>query len=138
MVLNRPNAIHATPESKFAVGCIGGVALIRLACYRDLGQHLTYQLCKQKDHKLIATGPYSLVRHPRYAACIAHFFAAVYVTWLLVPREWLLEVHQWKVSGSDVDGLYVVHDGLVPVTLRSQGQDAARRVFHGMGAMGWP
>lgn len=46
---------------------------LRKACYDILGRFFTYQLGILKDHKLITTGPYSVVRHPAYTA----FFIAV-------------------------------------------------------------
>lgn len=46
------------------VAAIGGLG--RLWCFRALGRHFTHQLAVRKDHKLITTGPYALVRHPGY------------------------------------------------------------------------
>nr|CAG8491604.1 5532_t:CDS:2 [Entrophospora candida] len=41
-------------------------ALLRLWCYRSLDEFFTFDLNVQKDHKLITTGPYSLLIHPSY------------------------------------------------------------------------
>jgi len=43
------------------VGSLG-----RLWCFRTLGRHFTYELSLRKDHKLVTTGPYAIVRHPSY------------------------------------------------------------------------
>ncbi|OBZ75810.1 putative protein-S-isoprenylcysteine O-methyltransferase [Grifola frondosa] len=44
--------------------CAGG--FIRVACHRALGRFFTWDLSVQKDHTLITSGPYSVVRHPGY------------------------------------------------------------------------
>jgi len=44
---------------------IGGTA-IRIACYREMGAFFTFDITFQKDHKLVTTGPYAVVRHPSY------------------------------------------------------------------------
>ena len=40
-------------------------SLIRLASYRALGNLFTFELSIRKDHKLITSGPYSMVRYPK-------------------------------------------------------------------------
>lgn len=40
--------------------------LIRIACYRHLGRQFTFHLSIRKGHKLVTSGPYSVVRHPGY------------------------------------------------------------------------
>lgn len=44
--------------------------VVRLACYRELGRHFTFQLAILPDHQLIKSGPYSIVRHPSYTASL--------------------------------------------------------------------
>ena len=46
------------------IAAIGGLG--RLWCFRALGRHFTHHLAIRKDHKLVTTGPYALVRHPGY------------------------------------------------------------------------
>jgi protein-S-isoprenylcysteine O-methyltransferase Ste14 len=41
-------------------------ALLRRHCYRILGRRFTFELGIRKDHKLVTTGPYAIVRHPSY------------------------------------------------------------------------
>ena len=41
-------------------------SLIRLSCYRNLGNLFTWDLAIKKEHKLVTSGPYSVVRHPSY------------------------------------------------------------------------
>ncbi|KAN0079846.1 hypothetical protein V8E55_009412 [Tylopilus felleus] len=46
------------------IAAIGGLG--RLWCFRALGRHFTHHLAVRKDHALVTTGPYALVRHPGY------------------------------------------------------------------------
>ena len=58
------------------LGCLLGAAggALRVACHRALGQFFTWQVAVRKDHKLVTSGPYAIVRHPGYAAgaALAH------------------------------------------------------------------
>ncbi|THU81125.1 hypothetical protein K435DRAFT_823485 [Dendrothele bispora CBS 962.96] len=53
------------PTFYFGLLCIVIAASIRYDCYRVLGKHFTYEVTMLKDHHLVTTGPYSIVRHPR-------------------------------------------------------------------------
>ncbi|GES79499.1 ICMT-domain-containing protein [Rhizophagus clarus] len=44
---------------------IGG-ALLRLWCFKCLNEYFTFNITIKKNHKLITTGPYSLLVHPSY------------------------------------------------------------------------
>lgn len=54
-----------------AVVVMGG--LLRLWCFRTLGRFFTFELSVRKGHQLVKTGPYSIVRHPAYAASLLQF-----------------------------------------------------------------
>src|SRR6266498_388354 len=45
-------------------GCTVGGALLRLWCYDSLKEFFTFNVIIKEDHKLIDTGPYSLIIHP--------------------------------------------------------------------------
>src|ERR1700761_1780631 len=47
---------------------LGG--LFRLWAQNSLGRFFTFEVTIKPDHKLITTGPYSLVRHPSYLGFI--------------------------------------------------------------------
>lgn len=46
------------------IAAIGGLG--RLWCFRAMGRNFTHQLAVRKDHTLVTTGPYAIVRHPGY------------------------------------------------------------------------
>jgi protein-S-isoprenylcysteine O-methyltransferase Ste14 len=47
--------------------------LLRGLCYRTLGSLFRWELCIQRSHKLITSGPYSIVRHPSYTGALLVF-----------------------------------------------------------------
>ncbi|KIJ61730.1 hypothetical protein HYDPIDRAFT_115543 [Hydnomerulius pinastri MD-312] len=57
-----------TVNRVFVAGSVLAIAgsLGRLWCFRALGRHFTHQLTLRKDHQLVTTGPYDIVRHPSY------------------------------------------------------------------------
>ena len=73
----------------------GGI--IRLACYRTLGNLFTFELSIRKNHRLITSGPYAVVRHPSYAGLI--MFILGYSLCHLSGGSWLREC-----SGLSLDG----------------------------------
>ena len=66
--------IRLTPATAIALPLAIIGAIIRKWCYRELGKHFTYELTIRKDHNLVTTGPYSVVRHPSYTAVIINVF----------------------------------------------------------------
>ncbi|KAL7284846.1 hypothetical protein ACG7TL_002159 [Trametes sanguinea] len=64
-------------------------AILRKRCHRTLGRHFTFQLTILKEHKLVTSGPYAIVRHPSYTGII---IATVGVFMMgLSPGSWLVE-----------------------------------------------
>ncbi|KAI0660317.1 ICMT-domain-containing protein [Cubamyces menziesii] len=63
-------SLRLTPLS--VTGCILGVAggLIRIWCHRALGEFFTWEVSVQREHKLITSGPYAIVRHPSYTGAV--------------------------------------------------------------------
>jgi protein-S-isoprenylcysteine O-methyltransferase Ste14 len=65
-----PPDLRLTPL--FLVGmaliCVG--SLIRVSCYRTLKKFFTFEASIMKDHKLVTSGLYSIIRHPSYAGLL--------------------------------------------------------------------
>ena len=47
-----------------SMATLGG--LIRHRCYQVLGRMFTFEMSIRRDHMLITSGPYGVVRHPGY------------------------------------------------------------------------
>ncbi|KAL4061998.1 hypothetical protein V8B97DRAFT_1919485 [Scleroderma yunnanense] len=77
--LSRANSQTGTLSPSFSAGaCLVIVgSLIRRHCYRILGHFFTFELSIRKDHKLITSGPYSIVRHPSYLGAICMLVGSV-------------------------------------------------------------
>ncbi|KIJ64359.1 hypothetical protein HYDPIDRAFT_175689 [Hydnomerulius pinastri MD-312] len=74
----------------FLAGSLSSISgsLIRIYCYRTLGRMFTFELSIRKEHKLITSGMYSVVRHPSYTGGIG-----VILGFLLChfnPNSWLV------------------------------------------------
>ncbi|OSD00307.1 ICMT-domain-containing protein [Trametes coccinea BRFM310] len=68
LLLPNGASLQLTPTS--AVACALGITggLMRIWCYRTLGQNFTWSTSIQPKHKLGTSGPYAIVRHPSYTA----------------------------------------------------------------------
>ncbi|KAL9712284.1 hypothetical protein Ac2012v2_005362 [Leucoagaricus gongylophorus] len=68
LILSNSTAERICVSRPFFVGTfmasLGG--LIRYKCYRALGTMFTFEMSIRKDHMLVTSGPYSIVRHPGY------------------------------------------------------------------------
>ena len=59
-----------SPLYLFGVLLLAIGAAMRQVCYDALGRFFTFQLAVFKEHKLVTSGPYSIVRHPSYTALL--------------------------------------------------------------------
>ena len=86
--------IHITPL--WLLGCIllHMGSSIRLACYRALGKHFTWELAVTKDQKLVTTGPYAVVRHPSYVGSLLNGIGMVLLHF--APGSWFAECVGWR------------------------------------------
>jgi len=81
--------IRLSPISIFGATLAIFGAVGRLLCFKELGQHFTYDVAILKHHQLITSGPYSLVRHPSYiSGTIMH---AGVLTWFFAKGSWCRE-----------------------------------------------
>jgi protein-S-isoprenylcysteine O-methyltransferase Ste14 len=87
LVLSDGAADRVRPSPLFFVGaCLAATGgLIRYKCYKALGCMFTYEMSILRNHALVTTGPYSIVRHPGYSG-------------LLVTMIGMLMLHGSKVN----------------------------------------
>ena len=62
--------------------------------FRHLGRFFRFEVSIQKDHELIVSGPYSVVRHPSYTSLILIF--AGWYPWHLGKGSWIVESGLWS------------------------------------------
>ncbi|KAF8917149.1 hypothetical protein CPB85DRAFT_1374275 [Mucidula mucida] len=61
---------HPTPIFVFASALTIIAFIGRILSYNELGFMFTFELARKRDHKLVTTGPYAIVRHPSYAGAM--------------------------------------------------------------------
>lgn len=71
---------------------------VRYLCFRALGRQFTFHIAIVKDHELITTGPYAIVRHPAYTTGFLKYIGNF--LWHATPGAWLWEsrFYELKVS----------------------------------------
>ncbi|KAF9066343.1 hypothetical protein BDP27DRAFT_1330842 [Rhodocollybia butyracea] len=67
------------------VGLVIAGAALRLFCFRTLGRMFSFEVFIQKDHKLVTSGPYSVVRHPSYSGGLLIY--AGFLIWQIGPSS---------------------------------------------------
>ncbi|KAK7439804.1 hypothetical protein VKT23_017380, partial [Stygiomarasmius scandens] len=58
----------------FGIAIILAATFLRHRCYQTLGRHFTFEVAILKDHQLVTSGPYGVIRHPGYAASLLSSF----------------------------------------------------------------
>jgi protein-S-isoprenylcysteine O-methyltransferase Ste14 len=69
-----------------------------------LGKYFSFQATIQEDHKLITTGPFSRIRHPRYLGVIlfSFGFALVYRSIIgLIAAAAMTALMIWRISDEE-------------------------------------
>ncbi|KAG2030513.1 hypothetical protein BDR03DRAFT_936640 [Suillus americanus] len=78
-------------------------SLVRTWCFQVMGHHFTFKLSIRRNHALVTSGPYNLVRHPSYAAsCITSCgMTCVYASPGSFARSsgWLSTYFGWVIFG---------------------------------------
>ncbi|KAF8803359.1 hypothetical protein BYT27DRAFT_6736792 [Phlegmacium glaucopus] len=69
---------------------------IRLMTYRHLGRFFRFEASIQKDHELIVSGPYSVVRHPSYTGLMLVFIG--WFPWQMSKGSWVMESGLWNTT----------------------------------------
>ncbi|KAF8643381.1 hypothetical protein AX16_009051 [Volvariella volvacea WC 439] len=83
------STIRITPLFLLGWALIMSGALIRRTCYQIMGKQFTFELGVKHDHKLITSGPYSIVRHPSYTGALAVAFGTLICHF--TAGSWLVE-----------------------------------------------
>lgn len=99
--LRYPNSVAWDVAALIALGgCIVGLA-IRTWAVLTLGELFTMHISIEKNHQVIRTGPYSLIRHPSYlgafilylsAAAFLHSWYAAIAILVLLPLAFLRRI----------------------------------------------
>jgi len=118
---------------------LAGGTLIRIVCYHHLGQHFTFELALRDNHKLVTTGPYSIVRHPAYTGSI---MALIGIGLIQFSRgSWWAEVlGLWtSTSGSLVAFIWTCILTTIPVAViaRTYAEDKVLRRAFGKEWLNW-
>lgn len=69
---------------------------IRVTCYRTLGRLFTFDLAIRSNHRLIATFPYTIIRHSSYFGSLFVFLGIALC--MLSPGSWIFENGWWESS----------------------------------------
>ncbi|KAJ7124611.1 hypothetical protein C8R43DRAFT_899060 [Mycena crocata] len=84
LAIYAPSSSHNT-ASQITPAFLLGISLIiigttiRFHCVRAMGRHFTYALSLRDDHRLITTGPYTIVRHPSYTGANMAFLGSALI-----------------------------------------------------------
>ena len=82
---------------------------IRVMTYRHLGRFFRFEASIQKDHELIVSGPYAVVRHPSYTGLMLVFIG--WFPWQLGKGSWVMESGLWDTTLGRI--LVVAYFGLI-------------------------
>jgi protein-S-isoprenylcysteine O-methyltransferase Ste14 len=89
-----PENLHMSNAAAIGLILIVLATWIRLMTYRHLGRFYRFEASIQKDHELIVSGPYSVVRHPGYTAMI--LLSGGSFPWYLSKGSWIMESGSWN------------------------------------------
>lgn len=106
--------------------------------FRELGRYFTFQLAIKKDHKLVTSGPYSIVRHPSYLGAIIGMSGIVLS--LLGPGSVYAELGFWTNPIMSVAGLVMsllMSFIVLGIALRVSKEDLALKAEFGKDWEAW-
>ena len=84
-----PSEIRITWVFIFGWICTMSGAYIRRNSYQTLGRMFTFELSLRKNHRLVTSGPYSVVRHPSYTGASLALLSAL--ACYTSPGSWFIE-----------------------------------------------
>ena len=91
----RPENLHTSNVAAIGFTLIALGTWIRLMTYRHLGRFFRFEASIQKDHELIVSGPYSVVRHPSYTGIV--LISVGLFLWNLSGGSWIIESGSWNM-----------------------------------------
>ncbi|VDB85122.1 unnamed protein product [Peniophora sp. CBMAI 1063] len=68
-VLGDPD-VHISPLFCLGACLVYAAAWLRRTCFNMMGSQFTFQMSIKKQHRLVTSGPYAVVRHPSYTALL--------------------------------------------------------------------
>jgi len=89
-----PENLHMSNAAAIGLALMILGTWIRLMSYRQLGRFFRFEVSIQKDHELIVSGPYSVVRHPSYTGMI--LVLGGWFPWQLSKGSWIMESGLWN------------------------------------------
>ncbi|KAG6808592.1 hypothetical protein H0H92_003613 [Tricholoma furcatifolium] len=132
--------------------CVAGLLLIaagswlRRECYSTLDKFFTFEITIREDHKLVTSGPYSIVRHPYYVAIYIVFIGQC--LWYSRKGSWIrdsgvLDSTLVMVVVATLTAMYVKlmvnllqrvpeEDKLMKATFKKEWEEWARKVPYGL------
>ena len=90
----KPENLHMSNAAAIGLTLMVSGTWIRLMAYRHLGRFFRFEASIQKDHELIVSGPYSVVRHPSYTSLI--LISGGMFPWHLSKGSWIMESGSWN------------------------------------------
>ena len=90
----KPENLHMSNAAAVGLTLMVLAALIRLMAYRHMGRFFRIEACIQKDHELIVSGPYSIVRHPSYTGIV--LLSVGLLPWQMSKGSWIMESGLWN------------------------------------------
>jgi len=91
----KPENLHMSNCAAVGLALIILGTWIRMMSYRYLGRFFRFEASIQKEHELIVSGPYSVVRHPGYTGYI--LLSVGWLLWQLSKGSWIVESGLWNM-----------------------------------------
>ncbi|KAJ7683539.1 hypothetical protein B0H17DRAFT_1181582 [Mycena rosella] len=111
--------LRLTPLLVLGCALIISGAILRFLCYCVLGKYFTFETGIARDHRLITTGPYSVVRHPSYTGAILAYLGIL--CYYGSPGSWFMEcVFKGSMAGTVFCATYIITTSLVVTGLLSR------------------
>ena len=132
-------ADHIGPQLYVSPICALGTFLsvvgtgIRASCYRHMGRQFTFQFTLDREHKLVTSGPYSVVRHPGYTGLYL-FFAGSVMSFFGPGSLWEVAQYWTSLAGKLFAAWFILYRTYTAAVLfaRISKEDAVmRREFRG-------